>query len=786
MNRALLTTAAAALVVLLVWISLDGSDADLVPPIESPEDVAATSAEPAIAVIAAEDEATRSDAELLRAPMPATTDSPTAGEDCELMVRVRLHDATPAPFVTVVASPPFVADARQEERNVVTDEQGTARFTLPAGSYACRTSLGASANVVLQSGHEHELELTLPASPIVRGFVVDESGAPIEGAEILVLGLTSVGTARTSARSAADGAFSLPGIGAGRQVAAKHALFAPTAPQRIELADATAATVTIRMQRPHGHIEGLVTTREGMAIANAVVWFGARANADKPDANAARTPTFPSHVVRTAVDGSFRSEALPEGPIEIRATAAGHSLRTLSARVSPAAISRVAIALDGGGRVRGIARLADGSPAKLGIVYSGVRRSIGSRLAQTDDTGAFVLDRLPLDEVELTALALAADGVTQQRATMRLIVREGQDAEWNPTLAEIRRGAVQGIVRDDNDAPLQGWLVLATPRGQRKGLGTETLADGSFAMQGLQSPGIVDIAVRKPESGWQSFPAALLEGVAVDGDAVVIRVMAKDGSRAQITGTAQDENGKPCASTVRVVHERSGSAQQATRLDGSFRIEGIPQGTVRVELRRDGAAALTLPPFSLRGNEARDLGALTLTTGGAAFGKLLSIDGSPAPNVSMRLLGSGDRDLGPIATDALGYRTETLLAGRYEMIVQAESLAPARVALTIARGQDTELDIQLLPGSLHRIRVQAARAEDRDAKVSLVLFDASGKAAWIANLPMTQGVAEFRAFLADGEYQALALGVQNQRAQGSFTVEAARGEPGLTSLQLGR
>jgi hypothetical protein len=152
----------------------------------------------------------------------------------------------------------------------------------------------------------------------------------------------------------------------------------------------------------------------------------------------------------------------------------------------------------------------------------------------------------------------------------------------------------------------------------------------------------------------------------------------------------------------------------------------------------------------------------------------------------MRLLGSGDRDLGPIATDALGYRTETLLAGRYEMIVQAESLAPARVALTIARGQDTELDIQLVPGSLHRIRVQAARAEDRDAKVSLVLFDASGKAAWIANLPMTQGVAEFRAWLADGQYQALALGVQNQRAQGSLTVEAARGEPGLTSLELGR
>jgi hypothetical protein len=305
-------------------------------------------------------------------------------------------------------------------------------------------------------------------------------------------------------------------------------------------------------------------------------------------------------------------------------------------------------------------------------------------------------------------------------------------------------------------------------------------------MHGLQSPGIVDIAVRKPESGWQSFPAALIKGVEVDGEAVAIRVVTDDGSRAQVMGTAQDENGRPCAATVRVVHELSGSAQQSTRLDGSFRIEGIPQGTVRIELRRDGAATLTLPPFSLRGNEARELGTLTLTTGGSAFGKLLRADGSPAANVSMRLLGSGDRDLGPIATDAFGYRTETLLAGRYEMIVQAESVAPARVALTIARGKDTELDVLLHPGSLHRIQARASRDADRNAKVSLVLFDAAGRAVWIANLPMTQGVAEFRAWLADGEYQALLLGVENQRAQGSFAVEAARGEPGLTTLQLGR
>ena len=786
MNRAFLATAATALIALLVWVTLDGSDADLVPPIEGDGEVATTPAEPAFAVIAADDELTRSEADLLRMPMSATPDSAAPDSTSQLMVRVRLHDATPAPFVTVVVAPPLVSDARLEERNEVTDEQGVARFLLPPGSYACRTSLGASANVEMQSGSEKELELTLPASPIVRGFVIDETGAPIEGADILVLGLTSVGTARTSARSTADGAFALPGIGAGRQVAAKHARFAPTSPQRIELADANAATVTIRMRRPHGHIEGLVTTREGTAIHNAVVWFGARANAGNLDAATNRAQSFPSHVVRTAVDGSFRSEALPEGAIEVRATAAGHSLRTMSVRVATDAVSRIAIALDGGGRVRGIARLADGSPAKLGIVYSGIRRSIGSRLTQTSSDGSFVLDQLPLDEVELTAIAIAADGKTQQRATTRIAVRDSQDTEWNPTLAEVRRGAVQGIVRDDNDAPLRGWLVLATPRGQRKGLGTETLADGSFAMQGLASPGIVDIAVRRPEAGWHSFPAALLEGVAVDGDAVAIAVMSIDASRGQITGTAQDENGTPCAATVRVVHERSGSAQQATRLDGSFRIEGIPQGTVRVELRRDGSAPLTLPPFSLRGNESRDLGALTLTTGGAAFGKLLRADGSPAPSVSMRLLGSGDRDLGPIATDAIGYRTETLLAGRYEMIVQAESTAPARVAMTIQRGKDTELDILLHPGSLHRIRVQASRPEDRDAKVSIVLFDAAGKATWIANLPMTQGVAEFQAWLADGQYKALALGVQNQRAQGSFAVDAALGEPGLTSLELGR
>lgn len=784
MNRGVLVVAAAALLALVAWIAFgEGRGAPAVPPIV-PQDDGSETTRPTPAVVDAIDaESERSDVETLTAPVREPA-SDVAGATGSLRVRVVRADGRAMAHVTVIAAPPFVADARLDEPNAVTDERGEASFSLPAGAYALRTSLGAAADVVVKQGAEHEVVLSLPDAPVVRGDVVDEDGAPVGDAEVLVLGLTAVGTARVSARSQRDGSFELPGIGAGRQISARKDGFAPSPPQRIALADANAKTVTIRLRREHGFVQGTVATRDGNPIHEAVVWFGP-GDQDLPQDGAPSRARFAAQVVRTDPDGSFRSPPLPRGPVEVRATARGRALASRRVEVEAAAAIDIRIVLDGGGIARGRLVLADGTPAAQAIVYSGVRRSIGSRLARAASDGSFTLDRLPAGDVELTALALEADGVTQQRAKATIRVSLDSAVEWNPTLERMRRGDVRGIALRDDETPLAGWLVLATPQGQRRGLGTETLTDGTFALHGLQ-PGLVDVTLRRPESGWQSFPDARIDAVVVDGEPVRIVVPAEATDRATLIGSVRDEQGKPCAATVHVVCRDGSSAQYATRLDGAFRIVGVPQGTVRVRVLHESRPVAQLDPFEVRGMETRDLGVVTLSLGGSVFGKLLGEGDAPPKNATIRLIGAGDRDLGAVDVDASGYRTAVLEAGRYELLVQAESVAPSRVPVEVARGADREVDIRLLPGSLHRFRVTSRDDSDRDAQVSLVVFGKDGKATWAAHLPMVQGEVEFRAWLADGDYEALALGVRDRRAKASFSVAAAHAAagPGLTTLEL--
>lgn len=772
MKRVAIAFVLAALAALVAWAASSGGDDAPDLPHARIGEGATEQPEPA-QVDPADADMPDDDADLLRR-LVETRHGEQATATALLLVRVRRDDGRPVPHVTVVVAPPLVADARLDEPNAVTDGGGEATFSLAEGRYECRTSLGASATVTLRAGVAERLELTLPSSPAVRGVVVDDRDQPVAGAEVLVLGLTAVGTARTSARTAADGAFELPGIGAGRQIAARHEDFAPSAPQRVELADAAAPTVTIRLSRDRGFVAGTVTTADGSPLADAVVWFGP-----------ATVGAFPAMVTRTDGNGYYRSPTLPAGPMEVRAVARGHALETRRTTIPRDGESVVHLRLHGGGIVRGVVRLQDGSPATQCLVWSGVRRAIGSRIARVGADGSFALDRVAVGEVELTALGLANDGVTLQRAVARVAVTADSVAEWNPTLAPVQRGAVRGTARLDDGSPLTGWLLLATPRGQRRGLGVETREGGSFLLLGLPA-GEVTLTLRRPDAGWQSFDDARIDGVMVDGEPVEIVVPAQALDRASLIGSVRDESGRARTGSIRLVHASGASAQYATRLDGTFRIDGIPQGEVRVDVRCDEMPTLQLPPLALRGRETRDLGMIVVRSGGVAFGRLLGEDDEPPTNASVRLIGSDDRDLGEVAVDAAGYRTQTLEAGRYELLVQADSVAPARVPLDIPRGGQRELDIRLLPGSLHRFLVTTQDEQDFSAKVSVVVFDGSGKAVWAKNLPMTQGEVEFRAWLADGEYQALALGVRQQRARATFAVEAgSEAGPGLTTLELG-
>ncbi|MEQ1632307.1 MAG: carboxypeptidase regulatory-like domain-containing protein [Planctomycetota bacterium] len=780
MKRALFLLSTTCLLLLLwqVWPDLVNGPSDI--PIPDPPQLH-DRIDPAIEIARATDiesEDIGQDLARVRERTPQAADTPTAA----LRVLVLRADGRPVADATVVVAPPLVVDSRTDERAEPTDEHGTAEFVLPPGPWRCRTVLGASLDLDLAAGEQRSIELELPAEPVVRGVVTDERGQRIANASVLVLGLSALGVARMGARTGADGVFELPGIGAGRQLAAAHKDFAPSAPQRIELADNEAETITLVLRRPHGVLVGTVTDVSGVPLSEALVWFGQSAKSAIPVPAPA-----PAQVQRTERDGTFTSPTLPLGEIEVRALAPGFALSRTTATVTDGTPLPLRIVLDTGARVTGFVRRPDGSPATDAIVFSGVRRSIGSRLVRTGIDGSFALESLPTHDTELTALALADDGVTPLQASTHFQIPAGTAREWNPLLAPQPRGSVRGHLEDQNGVPLAGWLVLATPSGHRRGLGTESGKDGNFALLGLPTGQTVDVSVRRPAAGWNSFPDAESTGIVVDGPAITIAVMNPARDRSSLLGTVVDEAGSPLAATVHLLHQRGDVAHYSTRLDGSFRIDTIPAGTVHVEIRQASYPPLRLPPLQLAMQDVRDLGTLKLQRGGLAFGRVFGPEDQALTNVTMRLIDDGDREIATAECTDTGFRTPLLPPGRYDLLVQADDVAPSRVALHIRAGEEREVDVRLEPGSLHRLRVHTDAEEDRSAKVSVVVFDEEQRAVWVAHLPMTQGEAEFRAYLRNGRFAVLALGVRGYRATGSFAVDAQSTlGPSLTVLELKR
>lgn len=710
--------------------------------------------------------------------------APLAPPTAVLTVLVRRQDGRPLPDVEVIVGPRVVVDARLDDRTEETDANGSATFRLPPGDWRVRCSLSGIKDAVEQqlvADGTRTVELVLPANPTVHGLVRDESGAPIAGARVLLLGLHSASIARLGARSDATGAFELPGISAGRQIAATAEGFAPTPPRRIPLADPLAPTITLVLSRDHGFVQGVVTDANEKPLPSALVWFGPVGAGSQN----ARTGA-PAQVLRCDENGRFRSPPLALGEIEVRALAPGFALARTTARVEPGAATELAVRLDPGARVTGTVRRADGTPVDGAYVYVGVLRAMGCRLAFTDADGNFAIECVPTGGIELTARSVDLEKQPWLARTS-LHLSPGEEGVWHAQLEPEVRRSVRGSVQDQNGRPLVGWLVRAVPRGSRSALGAETGADGAFTIDDLSSGTHADVTVRNPTAGWSSFADATLEAVEIDGPAVVITVQQPASDRGTLLGTVVDDDAKPLAATVHLRHENGTIAHYATRLDGTFRIDNAPAGRLQVKVLHEDFPSLSPGESTVLAGGTVDLGTLQLRRGGLVFGRVTRTDEHPLQHATLRLIDDSDREVAFADCSDGGFRTPWLVAGRYDLLIQADEAAPRRVAVQVLAGQERELDIRLDPGLLHRFRVRTRDPADQDRQCSVVVFDQERRAIWVAHLPMTQGVAEFRASLPPGRLEVLALGVRNARATASFAVEPnGQNGPGLTELELVR
>lgn len=609
----------------------------------------------------------------------------------------------------------------------------------------------------LTPGARREIELQLESGGHVRGRVVDEGGAPVEGAEVAarvdpeLFGQGGFEVRKT--KSAADGAFALDHLAPGK-------VFVRAERQGYLESDRNFAV-------SEGSLESdvAIELRRGATIAGRV-----RFADDQPGAGLKVEVSFDTSALggmgafnawqggdgETTADaeGRFTVSGLGKGPFTVRAAANEERTSvdnadgsTWSARadhvqpdtrdlelVLQRSLSIVGRVVDTTGapirKFSVVAREQTGGP------IPGLGGAQRKRDVESED-GSFELSGL----MRGVWLFEASAEDFPRRAPIEVDLRSGAAAPLELVLE--RGGAVSGVVRDPSGAPIaeaQVLLKLSTAEAMRNlrvegesvssGPNARSDAEGRFRLAGLE-PGVRLVVAR--HANWaESDPLEV--NVSADEEFTDAALTLRRGGR--ILGVVYDKDGKPAVDArLQVQLTTDPLLQRFVQSDarGEFVVEALPAGQWNViclprQASSDSGDSMAdamsmLSDLKMSSANVVD-GEDTRVTIGAPpkdpvtlFGEVTHA-GAPVPNVFVIALKDGQTNgqesngmesMRMIRTDAKGgYRAELREPGRYSISVQrlgqaGEQQTVSR-AINVPQTREHRYDIEL-PGGAIRGRV---------------------------------------------------------------------------------
>jgi len=582
----------------------------------------------------------------------------------------------------------------------VSDAEGRFALPLPAGASrqlyvdarvepprcAVQADVYLRGLAVLQS----EVLVRVLEGTRLEGEVVDAAGAGV--AAFVEAYLYAAGIGRVAAgpveTSPPAGRFTLGALPAG------EAYVAVTVPGRMRLRG-------LRVQMPH---EGVLTIRLGGdtgRIAGTV-----RGGDEEPVANAQlllgvgdEEGRYATVLGTTGADGTYRIEGVPAGRLSyVQVLATGYpvlSERPPLARWSGAVVedgkeTRLDLVLERGCVVEGrVTDDATGAPLAGAKVYVALATASGSREEALHDTsdadGRFRIEGVPPGLHLLLAEHAThfVPGLLKPRTRQVRFERYSQEVAIAPPelqllvmpservvrrdLALSRGGEVRGRVLGPDDEPVGGASVLAleTPLQQTLWqLGYQppfdatrtarTDAEGRFLLQGLApGEGRVFVAVAPPLAGIPS------EGVDVGPGVKTPELVLRLQPGATIVGRVVADGGEAAAAQVYFYgRSASGVPTQPTRTasDGSFRMEGVPPGTVQVSASSwQSGRNVQATVEDLQPGEVREGVELVFAQGVRVAGVLVDEQGRPLPRrrIQFRATAAG-WSMASATTDASG------------------------------------------------------------------------------------------------------------------------------------
>lgn len=433
---------------------------------------------------------------------------------------------------------------------------------------------------------------------------------------------------------------------------------------------------------PSGGLFGTVTGRDGLPVAGASV-----------------QPRGAPEAVTTDAAGRYEIAAAPAGKVRVDCTVTGEGTMTRWATVEEGKKAELNFALEGI-VLHGFVRRAGRPVAATRLEFDPEQGSeMDGSAATTDAAGAY---RTVLARPGLLMVRVEAD-------TVRFAVPGGV-ADFERDI-ELLAGSISGHVYDEaTRAAVVGARIEAfrdlDPRldiGQaasRFVRAADSGPDGAYELRDLPE-GTYTLHV----SGTGGFATVTPVALAKDGFASGADAYLKAGAR--LEGTVLDAGGKPVAGASFTMREVATGAPMplpgldAVRSDaaGRFRVEGVPQGDVRITAHAAGLAKQSATvPVTLAGATVE----FRLAPEGRVRVHVLDVAGKPVPKAGLVVRDHAGLPVDPSPeefadaagsqSDAQGYVTRRGLPRGHFTGEAAASVGRAPVAFDIEEGKTTELE----------------------------------------------------------------------------------------------
>jgi protocatechuate 3,4-dioxygenase beta subunit len=493
-------------------------------------------------------------------------------------------DARGAPVADAVvqAIVPSALDVEAARAGVSARSDASGHYRIPAlptGTFrlsAEHQELGSALSEAVQvdaGGREPApVRLVLQGGGRLTGIVYRASGEPAAGA---VVGVRAAGAAallgaRRSARTDAEGAFSVAGLPRSELWVEARLEGAVAQPQSVSLEDGS-GDVSLLLESA-GVIRGTVASSDGKPLAGAQV-------AAIPDAAERRMGLGDSRVGQYAADvsdsvGQFQLSGLLPGKYRLHASMV-HAVQSSSFWMEAPVLAEtgdmnVRLVVSAMARLRAQVTLADGSEPKV----LAAALSLAPPMTFAGAGGALLLEDVPPGN---HVVSVSAPGFQAHEVDVPN-VREGEDRDLGRIVLE--RGLVlTGTVTGAQGVPAVAARVSAGAqlKGDGRGLGgavasATTDEQGQFVLEGLK-PGSLVVLAEHAELG-RSAPVTLIIGP----DAAPLALQLESSSR--LVGTVT-RNGKSVHGAAVVAAPGGSSTVRlavVTQADGRFRFDSLSTG----------------------------------------------------------------------------------------------------------------------------------------------------------------------------------------------------------------